>query len=80
MPEGCMHIAYVTVGKAADVHEWSGLNAAIRSGLIAQGCVVSDVDQLPVSYPLTLRLRKRLTRSVLGTTYALDRSPHAVAR
>ena len=75
-----MHIAYVTVGNAADVHEWSGLNAAIRSGLIAQGCVVSDVDQLPVSYPLTMRLRKRLSRSVLGTTYALDRSPHAVAR
>ena len=75
-----MRIAYVTVGSATDVHEWSGLNAAIRSAMIGAGCRVTDVDQLGVSYPITMRLRKRISDRLFGTTYALDRSPYAVAR
>lgn len=72
-------MAYVTVGKADDVHEWSGLNAAIRQSLIDQGCEVANVDQLGTSYPLKLRLRRRLA-SLQGSTYALERTPHAVSR
>jgi glycosyltransferase involved in cell wall biosynthesis len=74
-----LRLAYVTVGAATDVHEWSGLNAAIRASLVAQGCIVSDVDRLSASYPLHLRLRKRVLAQ-FGVTYALDRSPFAASR
>lgn len=75
-----LRLAYVTVGKADDIGEWSGLNAAIRDALLQQRCVVEDVDQLGTDYSLGLRLRKRLHSSVFGTTYALERSPAAAAR
>ena len=75
-----MRIAYITVGKADDVQEWSGLNAAIRASLVQQGGVVTDVDQLGVHYPLGLRARKRLSASLFRTTYALERSPYAASR
>lgn len=74
-----LRIAYVTVGKADDLHEWSGLNAAIRQSLIQQGCEVENVDQLGTAYPLALRLRRRLCASFLGSTYALERSPKVVS-
>ena len=69
-----LRIAYVTVGKADDLHEWSGLNAAIRQSLIRQGCEVQIIDQLGTAYPLALRVRKRLYASLLGSTYAPERS------
>ena len=75
-----MRLAYVTVGKADDVREWSGLNAAIRDSLIQQRCIVEDVDRLGTDYSLTHRLRKRLHSSLFGTTYALERNPAAAAR
>lgn len=75
-----LRLAYVTIGKADDVHEWSGLNAAIRASLLQQGCAVDDVDQLGISYPIALRIRKRLYATLLGTTYALERSPVAASR
>ena len=75
-----LHVAYVTVGSATDVHQWSGLNAAIRASMIGAGCHVTDVDNLIVSYPISMRVRKRVADAVLGTTYALDRSPYAVRR
>ncbi|MGE0864063.1 MAG: glycosyltransferase family 4 protein [Vicinamibacterales bacterium] len=75
-----LRLAYVTIGRADDVREWSGLNAAIRDSLIQQQCVVEDVDQLGTSYSLRLRLRKRLHSSLFGTTYAIERSPVAAAR
>lgn len=71
-----LRIAYLTVGRADDVHEWSGLNAAIRAALIEQGCVVQNVDQLGVSYPIHLRARKKLL-AYFGSTYALERAPYA---
>lgn len=74
-----MRIAYITVGKADDVREWSGLNAAIRASLVRHGCVVTDIDQLGARYPLWLRARKRLSDTFLGT-YALERSPYAASR
>ena len=75
-----LRIAYVTVGKADDPHEWSGLNAAIRGSLLRQGCEVDDVDQLGTQYPLSFRVRKRLYASLLGRNYALERSPVAALR
>lgn len=75
-----MRIAYITVGAADDVHEWSGLNAAIRASLVRHECVVTDVDRLGARYPLWLRARKRLSAAFLGTTYALERSPYAASR
>ncbi len=75
-----MRLAYVTIGKADDVLEWSGLNAAIRASLLEQRCIVEDVDQLGTDYSLAIRLRKRLHSSLFGTTYALERSPAAAAR
>lgn len=75
-----MRVAYVTVGKADDVQEWSGLNAAIRNSMIAQGCDVRSIDQLGTGYPLSLRIRKRLHALLFGTTYALERSPYAASR
>jgi len=75
-----LRIAYVTIGKADDVREWSGLNAAIRNALLQQQCIVEDVDQLGTHYSLRLRVRKRLHSSLLGTTYALERSPAAAVR
>ena len=83
MPLGdrrALRVAYVTVGRADDVREWSGLNAAIRTSLVRQGCAVTDVDQLGAHYPATLRIRKRVYETLLGTTYALERSPFAVSR
>jgi glycosyltransferase involved in cell wall biosynthesis len=74
-----LHVAYVTVGKADDVHEWSGLNAAIRGALLGQGCAVDDVDQLGASYPMRLRVRKKVMAQ-LGSTFALERTPHAAAQ
>lgn len=44
------------------------------------GCRVSAIDRLHVGYPVLMRLRKRLADRLTGTTYALDRSPHAVTR
>lgn len=80
-PEGTpLRIAYVSVGKADDVREWSGLSAAIRASFLAQGCMVDDVDQLGTSYPFTLRIRKRLHALFEGTTYAPERSPVAASR
>lgn len=73
-------MAYVTVGQADDLHEWSGLNAAIRQSLVEQGCDVTNIDQLGASYPLRLRLRRRFLASLVGSTYALDRSSYAVSR
>ena len=70
-----LQVAYVTVGKADDVHEWSGLNAHIRSAMIEHGCVVHNVDQLGVRYPLRLRIKRRLSATLLGRTYAPERSP-----
>ena len=75
-----MRIAYITVGKADDVHEWSGLNAAIRAALVRQGCVVTNVDQLGARYPVWLRARKKLSEALLGTTYSLERTPYAASR
>jgi len=75
-----LRLAYVSVGKSDDIHEWSGLNAAIRASLLRQGCSVADVDQLGTNYPLALRLRKRLYQSLWNTTYSLERSPTAAAR
>ncbi len=74
-----LRIAYVTIGKADDIHEWSGLNAAIRAALLHQGCIVDDVDQLGAPYSLAQRARKRVQAALLGTTYALERSPAAAA-
>jgi glycosyltransferase involved in cell wall biosynthesis len=74
-----LHVAYVTVGQADDMHEWSGLNAAIRASIERQGCIVSNVDRLGTSYPFTLRLTRRIM-AAFGSTYALERSPHAAAR
>jgi len=75
-----VRIAYITVGKADDPREWSGLNAAIRASMIRHGAVVTDVDQLGARYPLWLRARKKFSASLLGTTYALERSPYAASR
>lgn len=75
-----MRIAYVTIGKADDIDEWSGLNAAIRAAMLQQGCIVDNVDQLGTTHPLARRIRKRLQAALLGTTYALDRSVAAAAR
>jgi glycosyltransferase involved in cell wall biosynthesis len=75
-----LRVAYVSVGRADDVHEWSGLNAAIRASLIRQGCRLHDVDRLGTEYPLALRVRKKLHDSFLATTYALERSPVAASR
>ena len=74
-----LHVAYVTAGAADDVHEWSGLNAAIRDSIVRQGCVVSNVDRLGAPYPFALRVKRRIM-SALGTTYAIERSPHAAAQ
>jgi glycosyltransferase involved in cell wall biosynthesis len=74
-----MHVAYVTVGRADDPHEWSGLNTVIRSAIADQGCAISTVDQLGASYPWPLRLRRRAA-SLLGITYALERTPYAASR
>lgn len=75
-----MRLAYVTVGPADDLHEWSGLNAAIRRSLVEQGCDVTNIDRLGATHPWKLRLRRRLVKSLLGSTYALERSSDAVAR
>ena len=75
-----LRIAYVTVGKADDIHERSGLNAAIRSSLLRQGCDVHDVDRLGTEHSIALRVRRRLYASLLGQAYALERSPSVVSR
>lgn len=74
-----LHVAYVTAGPADDVHEWSGLNAAIRASIVRHGCVVSNVDRLGTPYPFALRVKRRIM-AALGTTYAIERSPHAAAQ
>jgi len=75
-----LRLAYVTIGKANDISEWSGLNAAIRGALIQQGCAVEDVDQLGARYSFGERLRKRVHSSLFHTTYALERNVAASAR
>lgn len=75
-----LRIAYLTVGKATDISEWSGLNASIRNAILQQGCLVDDVDQLGVSYTLASRLRKRAHAALFGTNYALERTRQASAR
>jgi len=67
-------IAYVTIGAADDIHEWSGLNASIRQALVNQGCVVHKVDRLGTAYPISERLKRRLYPSVLGRVYAPERN------
>lgn len=74
-----LRIAYVTIGKADDPHEWSGLNAAIRAAMLQQGCVVHNVDELGAPYSLAQRARKRAQAALLGSHYALERSPAAAA-
>lgn len=74
-----LRVAYVTIGKADDLHEWSGLNAAIRRSLLQQGCRVDDVDELGAPYSSAQRARKRAQAALFGTTYALERSPAATA-
>jgi glycosyltransferase involved in cell wall biosynthesis len=74
-----LRVAYVTIGKADDIHEWSGLNASIRASLLAQGCTVHNVDELGGQYPLSIRAKRRLYSSLSGRTYAPERSPVVAA-